>query len=169
MRRAGLVALCASALAAVASAQVPSTLSPRLAALAARSDTTVLVWVLARPRADLAEVFRAKGRHQAITDWTRQKGRETRCHCRVDARPLGESSLRRVILPRMGNPEVEEHECVQNGRVCRHGGQLPCWRATPRRDLCGREVRQGSDQPPAELSVPVRAADRTTAASPAPA
>jgi serine protease AprX len=52
--RAGLVALCASALAAVASAQVPSNLSPRLAALAARPDTSALVWVVARPHADLA-------------------------------------------------------------------------------------------------------------------
>ena len=54
MPRAGLVALCASFLAAVASAQVPSTLSPRLAALAARPDTSALVWVVARPRTDLA-------------------------------------------------------------------------------------------------------------------
>ena len=54
MPRAGLVAMCVSALAAVASAQVPSTLSPRLAALAARADTATLVWVVARPRTDLA-------------------------------------------------------------------------------------------------------------------
>jgi serine protease AprX len=52
--RAGLLAVLASAVAAAASAQVPSTLSPRLAALAARADTTALVWVVARPRTDLA-------------------------------------------------------------------------------------------------------------------
>ena len=60
MPRAGLAAVLASALAAAASAQVPSTLSPRLARLAARPDTTALVWVVARPRADLAALAGAR-------------------------------------------------------------------------------------------------------------
>jgi hypothetical protein len=53
LRRAGLLALLAAGLPAAAGAQVPRTLSPRLAALAARQDTTALVWVIARPGTDL--------------------------------------------------------------------------------------------------------------------
>jgi hypothetical protein len=54
MRRVGLVPVLACALAAAAPAQAPPALSPRLARLAARGDTTALVWVLARPGANLA-------------------------------------------------------------------------------------------------------------------
>jgi len=53
MRRAGLVAALAAGLAAAAPAQAPRALSPRLAPLAARPDTSALVWVIAQPHADL--------------------------------------------------------------------------------------------------------------------
>jgi len=53
-RRAGLVALLAVTIPAVAAGQVPSRLSPRLAPLLARGDTTATVWVLARAGTDLA-------------------------------------------------------------------------------------------------------------------
>jgi len=64
LRRAGLLALLAAGLPAAAGAQVPRTLSPRLAALAARQDTAALVWIIARPGADLdalADRVRAAG------------------------------------------------------------------------------------------------------------
>jgi len=56
MRRAGLVATFAAALAAAAPAQVPRALSPRLALLATRPDTAALVWVVAQPWARLEEL-----------------------------------------------------------------------------------------------------------------
>jgi hypothetical protein len=66
MRRAGLVAALAASLAAAAPAQVPRALSPRLASLAARPDTSALVWVIAQPHADLdglaARIAAAGGR-----------------------------------------------------------------------------------------------------------
>jgi serine protease AprX len=64
LRRAGLTALLLAGLPAAAGAQAPRTLSPRLAALAARADTTALVWVIARAGADLpalADRVRAAG------------------------------------------------------------------------------------------------------------
>jgi serine protease AprX len=64
MRRAGLLALLAAGIPAAAGAQVPRTLSPRLAPLLSRQDTAALVWVIARPGAaleDLAERVRAAG------------------------------------------------------------------------------------------------------------
>jgi len=71
LRRAGLLALLAAGLPAVAGAQMPRTLSPRLAALAARQDTTALVWVIATPGADLdalaARVRDAGGRVRHIS------------------------------------------------------------------------------------------------------
>jgi hypothetical protein len=54
MRPAPLILLLAAATPRVAAAQAPPHLSPRLAPLVARSDTSALVWVLARPGADLA-------------------------------------------------------------------------------------------------------------------
>lgn len=56
MRRAGLLATLAAALAATAPAQVPRALSPRLALIATRPDTTALVWVVAQPWARLDDV-----------------------------------------------------------------------------------------------------------------
>ena len=64
MRRAGLVAALAAGVAAGAPAQAPRALSPRLVAVAARTDTAALVWVVAQPSADLgalAERVRASG------------------------------------------------------------------------------------------------------------
>src|SRR5512143_393707 len=64
MRRVGLFPLLACALATAAPAQGPPALSPRLARVAARSDTIALVWVLARPGTDptaLADRIRAAG------------------------------------------------------------------------------------------------------------
>lgn len=66
MRRAGLVATLAAALAAAAPAQVPRALSPRLALLATRPDTSALVWVVAQPWSGLddlaARIVAAGGR-----------------------------------------------------------------------------------------------------------
>ena len=64
LRRAGLAALLLAGLPAAAGAQVPRTLSPRLAAIAARPDTAALVWIVARAGADLpalADRVRAAG------------------------------------------------------------------------------------------------------------
>lgn len=53
MRHAGLAALLAAAMAAGAEAQLPRAISPRLARAALQPDTDVVVWVVARPTADL--------------------------------------------------------------------------------------------------------------------
>ena len=52
-------ALSIALLAAPLEAQAPRALSPRLARLVARADTAVPVWVIARPRTDLAGLARA--------------------------------------------------------------------------------------------------------------
>src|SRR5512140_3670688 len=71
VRRDGLLALLAAGLPAAAGAQAPRTLSPRLAALAARQDTAALVWIIARPGAGLdalaARVRTAGGRVRHVS------------------------------------------------------------------------------------------------------
>jgi hypothetical protein len=74
--RSGLLALLAAGLlGGVARGQLPRTVSPRLAPAWARPDTTLLVWVIAEPGADLdslaARVRRAGGvvRHESRFVW----------------------------------------------------------------------------------------------------
>jgi hypothetical protein len=74
--RAGLLALLAAGLlGGVARGQLPRTVSPRLARAWARPDTTLLVWVIAEPGADLdslaARIRRAGGlvRHESRFVW----------------------------------------------------------------------------------------------------
>ena len=71
MRCFGLVAALVALVAVVAQAQVPQALSPRLARIAARSDTSSLVWVVARPGATLdalaARVAAAGGRVRRVS------------------------------------------------------------------------------------------------------
>ncbi len=85
------------ALAAAASAQVPATLSPRLAQLSARRDTTALVWVLARPRADLAglaaRIAAAGGVHSIPLGEAESRGLVER----FDPRPTYLGALREFV------------------------------------------------------------------------